>query len=1308
MPIDLVERFEQPSPHYGPVPLWWWSGERLELDRLRWQLDQLLDQGVHQAVVMNLAPTGPLYGALADDPPFMSEEWWAIFVAVSEYARDRGFQVWLYDQIGFSGANLQGHLVAEQSAFAGRSLSQLRVSAVDGAAEVSAPIGGEALGAWFAPSDGSAVIAVPVAEGVARHPRADGDLVLAVSVTRGFDYFSAEACAALIDRVFGEYERRVGHLFGTGIGGVFQDELPDVPNWSHDFAARFAEAAGYDILDVLPAVFGDTPSAETAVDAGRVRLDYHRVRALLSRRAFFDPLAAWLDAAGLPCGFDQQTPAREGEPIGAVAHYADYLETHAGYAIPGSDHWGDSKIHSSLAHAHGHGRVWIEAFHSSGWGGTLEETYDWLTPYYRRGATLYDPHAVYYSTRAGWFEWAPPSTCWRQPYWPDYHVFAGAVTRLSSLLTAGDHVASTVLYYPTEFVQSVLAVNGDGAAAKASEDLYFALNGLTAWFSERRGLLERAGVDYDILGGFSLSGARVDGDELVLAGERYRTVVLPGAEVLGSDIAGMLAAFASAGGRVVVVGEAPSRFVPALGADDASTTDAAAAFTAALASGAIMRVDTAEQVAAAVRPSVVQVTADAPVLHRRLGDLHVIAAIAHDEHSGTEQPMLPELASLWDGGDFDFRVYWNLLTERGYHLRSFADRTLSVRVDGLDAEGVTAQVWDPRTGQRRAAAVTAVPGGLEIAADFRVGSFAIIVVGPGLPEPTGQAGGERIESVPVDGDWRVQAESTLDNRWGDVDAPSRPGVVPVQVWEFEHAVDGGEASTVLATFGPFAEVTDAAGQWHPAEWSLSRGIHNDTIHEDSLGPNGYVPEEFVEWKGLVAGEQRRLRTTITVPSGGSPVLAVGANAARSVRFDGVELEVGAPAYLSFSAIPAGTGLLELEFTATDDGSLRTSFALTTDPARYARPEWVTTSDPSAPSTGVVASTTFDLASLPADARVQLSSESPTVLVVNGTEIARQSDFDPYAVRRFTRVHPYDLARVLRIGENTIEVRITDVGRPAAFRLDSVPADQDGLGIASSSAWAATREGRPIGLVERYAQYEDPRYGCIVPRPHPLQDATWLEGAGRDASVLTVVPDLAPGVRRSETLAFTVPIGATSIEVPTSVPFEVDDATVTGTRIVLPAPAGQDQRVVIRFRPEDGRRGGALLDGPVTVEVGEALAALRPWHELGLGALGGAVHYRRELRIDPVAGDERVVLELGAVRGTVEVRVDGALVETLFGGPWRAELTDAVRAGGTFSIEVTVRGTLAPYLAVASPTSAIAAGQTIHGLFGPVSLERWTG
>lgn len=119
---ELHAGFVRPDPEFSPAPIWWWSGGRVTTDRLRDQLDRLLDQGVHNVVVLNLAPTGPTYGALADEPALLSDDWWDLWAGLCAHARDRGARLWFYDQIGFSGANLQGRIVAATPEFAGASL----------------------------------------------------------------------------------------------------------------------------------------------------------------------------------------------------------------------------------------------------------------------------------------------------------------------------------------------------------------------------------------------------------------------------------------------------------------------------------------------------------------------------------------------------------------------------------------------------------------------------------------------------------------------------------------------------------------------------------------------------------------------------------------------------------------------------------------------------------------------------------------------------------------------------------------------------------------------------------------------------------------------------------------------------------------------------------------------------------------------------------------------------------------------------------------------------------------------------------
>src|SRR5260370_34815024 len=120
-PSDLEQQFADPPRSFSPVPIWWWSGERLDPARLLWQLERFVAGGVYNLIILNLAPTGPLYGCDADDPPCFSSDWWSILRGVCADARLLGVRLWFYDQFGFSGANLQATLATRQPAVAGLS-----------------------------------------------------------------------------------------------------------------------------------------------------------------------------------------------------------------------------------------------------------------------------------------------------------------------------------------------------------------------------------------------------------------------------------------------------------------------------------------------------------------------------------------------------------------------------------------------------------------------------------------------------------------------------------------------------------------------------------------------------------------------------------------------------------------------------------------------------------------------------------------------------------------------------------------------------------------------------------------------------------------------------------------------------------------------------------------------------------------------------------------------------------------------------------------------------------------------------------
>ena len=131
--------------------------------------------------------------------------------------------------------------------------------------------------------------------------------MLFYAVERGFDYYSATACERLFGMVHGRFEARVGQRFGSVIVGSFQDELPDLPTWSPDFAAAFAAHAGYDPIAAPGRAVGGPRRGGGALPR-RLPPRPRRARG----EAFFRPLHEWHERHGLLCGVDQQYGARDG------------------------------------------------------------------------------------------------------------------------------------------------------------------------------------------------------------------------------------------------------------------------------------------------------------------------------------------------------------------------------------------------------------------------------------------------------------------------------------------------------------------------------------------------------------------------------------------------------------------------------------------------------------------------------------------------------------------------------------------------------------------------------------------------------------------------------------------------------------------------------------------------------------------------------------------------------------------------------------------------------------------------------------
>ncbi|MEP6987417.1 MAG: hypothetical protein ABI970_17565, partial [Chloroflexota bacterium] len=691
-------------------------------------------------------------------------------------------------------------------------------------------------------------------------------LRLMYAIRRGFDYFNAEGCDKLIDTVHREFERRAGQYFGDVIVGSFQDELPSMLTWSSVFSESFRQIKGYDLTESMIALWeGEDAHAE------QVRVDYHQVRADLAEKAIFKPLFDWHREHGLVCGVDQQSPGRTGQPTGGVQQYANYMQTHRWYDVPGSDHHGNAKIHSSIAHLYERPRVWIESFHSSGWGGTLEETFDWLLPWLRNGATLYNPHAVYYSTWGGWYEWAPPSTCWRQPYWQHYSVYANTIARLCFLLSQGSHVCDVGVLYPTTTVQSGLTVDGPLASAQAANDMYITITGTMMFLQMVAGTLETDKRDFDVLDDDSIQRGQVTNEALQIGAEQYKAIVLPDCKVIDGKTAAQLTRFVEGGGLLIAIGQMPDHIL-GVGAGQAK------AFQDLFTSGKAILLAKADDLSAALQQIPHRVEAPVPVLHRRIDGADVLFVPAASPHATVNTDTHSDgLSWLRANYKFDPARYQNPMT---------------ITVRGFEG---TPQLWDAVTGKRHPVKAVAKGDVVEIEIPFDSSPAALLVWGD---EPLGSVIEDSGSTVSNLGEtWTATLEQTLDNRYGDLTKPDFEGAPAVQTWSLDHRTEqagedgvrdqwyaNGTAdwSPVMTTFGTYGtwsgirkakelptplSAVPANGQlagegWCAADYSLQRGIYKDTIHVPNLGPKAHVPEEFLDFGHVAAGSGVQFRTTV--------------------------------------------------------------------------------------------------------------------------------------------------------------------------------------------------------------------------------------------------------------------------------------------------------------------------------------------------------------------------------------------------------------------------------------------------------------
>ncbi|WP_233530945.1 glycosyl hydrolase family 2 protein [Paenibacillus alkalitolerans] len=1268
---ELQQRFAAADPAFGPVPMWWWSGEEVTEERIRWQMGKFRAGGLRNIGIINLAPTGPQYGSVSDRPAYLSEAWWALFEIALREAERLGMRLWFYDQIGFSGANLPARIVATHPECEGYQLRR------------------------FARGD-----AVPVSSNLLLET---GDHVYAV-VRQGFNWLDPHAAGLLIDRVHGEMERRFPHELGKTIAGSFQDELPPMPMWSPEIPVLYTERYNEDLIEVLPALFR-SPYADDRVRV--VRRRFYRLIAELAERAFFKPLGDWHRKYGMLIGFDQAGPARKADPHGAQRLYVDYFRTHRWFNAPGSDADGEIKPHSSMAHLHGGSRVWLEAFHSSGWGGTLEETMHWLVPWLQAGATLYNPHSNYFSTRGGWWEWAPPDTGWRQPYFEHYPVFADTVSRACYLLSQGVHVCDIAVHYPSYDICGHMSLDdakpSDHPMVPANRDpdehvtrIRDIYREITGFWNRREytypGALRGARMDFDIVDDAALHKALPEGGHLRIAEERFSVLLLCGTTVMDEEARRSVQSWIGGGGWVIAVA------VPEQQRDLA---------------GAVY-VDTSEEAVRLIETRLrKRVEGPGHYLHRRTEDADVFLLLPRDEQLLVmHRPASPDAT---------------MCKPAVYRLRSNGEPKL----------------WDPVSGSIEPLAYTRQGEWIELEVPFDSWPAALVVCSE---EKAAATAGSAVVPAVIGADqeltlsddiWTIRTVATLDNRYGDFDLHGgNSGLLPVERRHFLMKLEDGKPGEEEGWHNPDADCAD----WTPRLWSESaywiackgeqfRADHANPVVYSSIfgdlsmrtwaGRMGHIPRRFLNLGELEPDESAWARTYVIAPSAGRYWIRVESGAEIDVWINGKEvgLNGGPEEQTAWIDLNLGHNELKLKARSIKRGSVRVGVEINPE-ARPELPKWLFTHNPNPKSS--LKKLIESRPNAPVErVRIIFAARGRAMLYVNGYKVTEHGDFNPYVRQGQEEV---DVTAHWRPGENEIKFLLPE-GKGEVF-ADGIVECRNGevYSFCTGPDWI-DEQGDSAGVLHGATlRYTDTESLWVSARPHPLPGVSWLmPESAPEPKPLSFVADPAL-IGKPVWLRFPLPIGATAMRIESAGAARLwiggAEAPVVNGRAQFP-PQRAGTVAAVKIVPDGVDTEAAVLKAPIRFETAPMQGPLGDWRTaLHLPHHSGAVEYEAYVDL-PVLKD--AVLDLGFVRGTVEAWLDGKPLGVRIWSPYRFSLGPDTVAG-TYRLRIRVTNTLGAHYEIGRPTSLVGANPDVAywskdrpeeaewqtqfaagGLFGPVRI-----
>ncbi len=549
--FDVLPGFINPPKGYGEVPFYWWQGDTLTRERLLWQLDELKGKNISSLQInySHLDTGGLTYGlSNPSKPPLFSDNWWKLFKWFAAEAGKRDMSVSLSDYTIGIGQGFSMDEALKENPDLNGSVLRLKAYYLTGSVDQRLPDDVISVNAYKINSDSTII---PESKKELILQLRGNDLVYNFGENRwkviaiyqdrilpSFDPMNPLSGKSYNDHFFEKFGKALQEKGSGSLNFFFSDELNFRLNgflWDSFFAFEFRKRKGYELIPYIDALFMDIGPITP-----KIKLDYNDVMVSLSEENFFRPVYQWHQDRGLIYGCDHGGRGLD------VAEFGDYFRTQRWNQGPGSDQPGLSKnivkakVASSIAHLYERPRVWLEGFHSSGWGTSSADITDAVFANFVAGYNLLSFHGLYYSTRGGWWEWAPPDNHFRMPYWKQIDPLMNCIERLSYILSQGYHRCDVAIIYPTEPV--VAEMDGEKAVAAA--------------FETGEALYSK-GIDFDFIDYESLSRAEASNGELNVSGEKYKVLIVPSMKAIRFESLKKIEEFRHSGGVVVNIGSLP-------------------------------------------------------------------------------------------------------------------------------------------------------------------------------------------------------------------------------------------------------------------------------------------------------------------------------------------------------------------------------------------------------------------------------------------------------------------------------------------------------------------------------------------------------------------------------------------------------------------------------------------------------------------------------------------------------------------------------------------------------------------------------